>query len=328
MSFLTVSHITIHEEDGRSTLDDISFSQRRGEKVVIAGETGSGKSSLLKTIAGLIQPTHGEVVFEGNKVIGPADKLVPGHPSIAYLSQHFELPKFLRVEQILSYSNNISEDEADLVFEICRIKHLKTRKSDQLSGGEKQRIAIARLLISSPQLLLLDEPFSHLDISHKLILKSVVREIADKLKITLMLVSHDPGDTLPWADKVIVLRNGKVVQKGAPRKIYDNPVDEYVAGLFGKYNLFEKEELLSVKGIKLAATSKNWVLIRPEHISMSADKRKGIPAIVADVKFYGHHYEVEAETHAIQFTFYCYLSPPIKGDTVRLIFDQSKIAYC
>src|SRR6478752_3027013 len=98
---------------------------------------------------------------------------------------------------------------AKTVFEVCRISHLLKRKTDQLSGGEKQRIALARVLISYPKLLILDEPFSNLDLIHKNVLKSIIDDIGTQLQITCILASHDPLDTLSWADEMLVLRNGK-----------------------------------------------------------------------------------------------------------------------
>ena len=144
-------------------VDDISFSQKAFQKIAIAGETGSGKSSMLKMIAGLLQPDQGMIYFNDKHVLGPDFKLIPGHPDIAYLSQHFELRNSYRVEELLSYANKLSEEMANAIFEVCMISHLVKRRTDQLSGGERQRIAIARALIRTPKLLLLDEATSALD---------------------------------------------------------------------------------------------------------------------------------------------------------------------
>src|SRR5690606_8175730 len=166
MAFLKVNQIGVQGETDM-VLNDISFIQHQFQKVAIAGETGSGKSTLLKVVAGLAQPSSGDVWFDQKRVSGPLDQLVPGCPGIAYLSQQFELPKFLRVEQILAYANELADNEANALFDVCQINHLLKRKTDQLSGGEQQRIALAKLLITSPKLLLLDEPFSNLDMVHK-----------------------------------------------------------------------------------------------------------------------------------------------------------------
>ncbi len=220
---------------------DIIFKQRKGRNLAIAGETGSGKSNLLKIIAGLATPPAGGVYFEGAKVAGPLERLIPGQPGIAYLSQHFELWNNYHVEEVLSYSNDLSPAESANLYQLCHIGHLLQRRTDQLSGGERQRIALARLLVHPPRLLLLDEPFSNLDLIHKRTLKTVIRDSAAKFGITSILVSHDPRDILPWADELLVLRDGRIVQQGIPREVYSAPVDEYSAALLGDYTLVNGE---------------------------------------------------------------------------------------
>ena len=288
MDLLQVNQVSKKGEDN-FFLSEINFSLNRFKKLVIAGETGSGKSTLLKIIAGLIQPDKGEIIFEGEKVRGPDDTLVAGHPRIAYLSQHFELAKFLRVEQVLDYANKFSSEEFNALLEICQIDHLLKRTTDKLSGGEKQRIALCRLLIGSPKLLLLDEPFSHLDLAHKVVLKNVIEELCSELKITCILVSHDPQDTLSWADKIIVLKDGSVVQQGTSTKIYNNPVDQYTAGLFGKFNLIPASELVWLKSkIKISGSH---VLLRPEQFVITKKKVTSLKVKVSEIIFYGSHYE-------------------------------------
>lgn len=286
MTLATISHI------GKATavgfmLQDISFAISEFQKIAVAGETGSGKSTLLKIMAGLVQPDAGEVYFNNERVKGPDAQLVPGHPAIAYLSQHFDLQKFLRVEQVLQYANSISAKEAATIYSICRIDHLLQRKTDQLSGGEKQRIAIARLLISKPRLLLLDEPYSNLDMVVKSTLKQVINDIGKKLRITCVLVSHDPDDTLSWADEIIVLKEGKIVQQGVPEALYQHPINEYVAGLFGNYNILQPN-LLKVLGIK---GFPKGVLARPEHFRITK-KRDHTGWRITEIRFHGNTHEL------------------------------------
>lgn len=232
-------------------LKNIGFTLRKGQRLAIAGETGSGKSTLLKIIAGLatprtdqlapgkvpLTPAEGAVYFEGVKVAGPLERLIPGQPGIAYLSQHFELWHNYRVEEVLNYSNDLSPEEAASLYRLCHIEHLLQRRTDQLSGGERQRIALARLLVHPPRLILLDEPFSNLDMIHKRTLKKVIRDIGQKFDITTILVSHDPYDILSWAEEIIILKEGRVLQRGTPLEVYGQPHDEYVAGLLGDYTL-------------------------------------------------------------------------------------------
>jgi len=218
-------------------LDNLGFSQRKGQRLAIVGETGSGKSNLLKTIAGLLTPSAGAVYFEGARVLGPLERLIPGQPGIAYLSQHFELWNNYHVQEILSYTNDLSPQEASELYQLCHIDHLLERRTDQLSGGERQRIALARILVHPPRLLLLDEPFSNLDMIHKRILKKVIADSASRFDITCTLVSHDPRDILPWANEVLVLRDGRLIRQGPPLDVYSRPENEYTAALLGDYIL-------------------------------------------------------------------------------------------
>lgn len=284
--------------EGNFLLSGITFGQEKHEKIAIAGETGAGKSTLLKLIAGLVQPDSGDLLFEGKKVSGPEDQLVPGHPGIAYLSQHFELQKSLRVEQVLAYANATTNRISNRLFAVCQIDHLLTRRTDQLSGGEKQRVAICRLLISSPRLLLLDEPFSHLDLMHKNTLKDVIRDIGEKLRITCIMVSHDPLDTLSWAEKILVMKNGQIIQAGQPALIYHQPVNVYAGGLFGKYNLIAPESskafarLPAVKTFVLKNPGKK-IFFRPEHVKLVRKSTRAVRGTIGHITFYGSFSEVE-----------------------------------
>ncbi|RFM28348.1 ABC transporter ATP-binding protein [Deminuibacter soli] len=296
MNFLAVSGISnIHEQDGNFVIHNISFTLQQFVQLGIAGETGCGKSTLLKMIAGFAQPSAGTITFLGQKVIGPYDQLIPGHPGIVYLSQHFELPNFLTVAQVLEYVNELPEAEAFALYEICRITHLMHRRTDQLSGGEKQRIALARLLVTAPKLLMMDEPFSNLDTIHKNILKSVVRDIAERLKITCILVSHDPMDNLAWANHIIVMQKGEIVQQGTPEHIYHQPLNEYVAGLFGKYNLLTPEQAPLFANIPTLAFNGKPLFVRPEQFTITTSANKSVKGTVTRASFLGSAYELEVQ---------------------------------
>ena len=272
----------------------VSFSQQRGQRLAVAGATGSGKSTLLKMIAGLVQPDEGSVLFEGRRVSGPQETLVPGHPGIAYLSQHFELWNNYRVGEILSYNNELEDEAAAELYAICRIDQLLRRRTDQLSGGERQRIALARLLVRPPKLLLLDEPFSNLDRVHKEILRSVVGDIQDRYGVSCILISHDPPDILSWADEVLVLKEGRLVQRATPERIYRQPVDEYVAGLFGKYNRIHPALAARLGRLPGAGQGKD-LYIRPEKLTLSALGSAAAQGRVSGINFMGGYYEVEVE---------------------------------
>jgi ABC-type sugar transport system ATPase subunit len=294
MSLLNVSGIS-KKKNEEYLLKNINFIQEPSQKIAIAGSTGSGKTTLLKIIAGLIQPDEGEVLFEGIRVKGPLEKLLPGHSQIAYLSQHFELRNNYRVEELLQMANKLSHDDAELVYEVCRITHLLNRWSDELSGGEKQRISFAKALVTAPKLLLLDEPFSNLDAIHRNVLKSVITDIEERLSVTCILVSHDPVDLLSWADEIIVINQGKIIQRGSVEEIYHYPVNEYAAALFGKYNVVSPEL------VQLFPSLQNDIkrFVRSTDFRISLDQG-GIEAKVTSVSFMGSFYEMEVNTSGLQ----------------------------
>jgi ABC-type sugar transport system ATPase subunit len=290
MDFLQVADVSARG----GALKGISLIQQRKQRLAVAGETGSGKSTLLKIIAGLVQPDKGAVLLEGRRVLGPAETLVPGHPDIAYLSQDFELRNNYRVEEVLSYTNELTEEAADALYAICRIDHLLRRKTDQLSGGERQRVALARLLVRPPKLLLLDEPYSNLDRVHKEILRSVIGDILERFGMSCILISHDPPDILSWADEILVLREGRLVQKAGPERIYRQPADEYVAGLMGKYNRIHPVLAARLGRLPGAGQGKD-LLIRPEKLTLSALGSAAAQGRVTGISFVGGYYEVEVE---------------------------------
>ena len=290
MDLLTVTDLT-YAEHGQTLLHPTSFGQREGQRLALAGASGTGKSTLLQLIAGLIQPSGGAIVANGRRVLGPQDLLVPGHPGVAYLSQKSELPHSLRVEQVLRYASKRPAAEAQALYELCRIDQLLGRRTNQLSGGEQQRVALARLLLGAPRLLLLDEPFSNLDRGHKRVMQQIIEDLGTRLGITCLLVSHDAADTLPWAEEILVLHRGRLVQQGSPQQVYRQPASAYVAGLFGDYNLLRGADWQALQPTP-APTPGAALLLRPEQLALTA-AGAGLRGTVRAVRFGGSFYEVE-----------------------------------
>ncbi|MBZ5856783.1 ABC transporter ATP-binding protein [Flavihumibacter profundi] len=292
MEFLEVAGISKEGRDG-FVLQETNFVQAKSQVLAVVGETGSGKTTLLKLIGALIQPDTGNIFLEGKRVEGPNEKLIPGHPKIAYLSQHFELRNNYRVEEILSYANRLSEEDANEIYELCRISQFLKRGTDQLSGGEKQRIALARLLVGSPRLLILDEPFSNLDFQLKQLLKTVLKDLGETLQITSIISSHDPLDTLSQADEILVMQSGLIVQKGKPEEVYGHPVNEYAGAIFGRYNLIGPELAAGFPHIFPAQKAGKTLFTRPEHFQITKLGGPTIKGTVKAVYFMGNYYHVE-----------------------------------
>lgn len=294
MAFLEVAGLS-KQEKGIFTVKNIRFEQSPLERIAIAGETGSGKTTLLRMIAGLLQPDAGETLFLGERVAGPLEKLLPGHPAIAYLSQHFELRNNYRVEEELESANKITDLQAATIYSVCRIEHLLKRKTNELSGGERQRIVLAKLLTTNPRLLLLDEPFSNLDNIHKSVIKSVIDDIGERLQVSCMLVSHDAQDVLSWANRILVMKEGTIVQQGTPEEIYQQPLNEYVAGLLGDFVLIRDHSSDLYQSVKAMAAGKN-VLIRPENIRMAENGSPAFKGIIQKKLFRGGYYQLQVKS--------------------------------
>jgi ABC-type sulfate/molybdate transport systems ATPase subunit len=278
--------------DKKPLLANISFNLPERQKLAVAGATGSGKTSLLKIIAGLTEATDGLVLFAGDKVKGPSEKLLPGHPEVAYLSQHFGLRNHYRVVEILEMASRVEGTAVSAICRLCRIDHLLTRWTHQLSGGEKQRIALARLLVTSPRVLLLDEPYSNLDPFHKNILKEVIDDLSRRLSVTCVLVSHDPLDILSWADKILILKNGELIQQGTPQQVFKQPVDEYAAGLFGKYFTLNEELKNSFAHFGETTLSYSTKFFRPADFKL-VEAGNGVKGEVVELNFMGNFYEAK-----------------------------------
>ncbi len=320
MSFLEVKDV-YKQHGARVAVDHVNFQMQKGQKIAIAGETGSGKSTLLKIIGGFLQPDSGKVLFENKKVSGPLEKLVPGHHAIAYLSQHFELRNNYAVHELLEMASKIEDSDAQQIFSVCQIEHLLHRRTNELSGGEKQRIVLAMQLIKKPKLLLLDEPFSNLDAIHEQTIKQVIHDVSEAFQTSCIMVSHDGKDVLSWADEIMVMKDGVVVQQATPSVIYHQPVDLYCAGLFGAYNIISSE---LIELFNLSASEKS-ACIRPEKIVVAAT---GIRATVENVMYYGSYdmLQVKILNSVLQIKAVADLYQ--KNDMLFIQLHQSNVFYC
>nr|WP_294906361.1 ABC transporter ATP-binding protein [uncultured Lacibacter sp.] len=310
MAFLEVKGL--HKKEGDTVaVKDISFTQQAFQKIGIAGETGSGKTTLLKMVAGLEQPDAGEAFFLDEKVLGPWDQLIPGHKGIGYLSQHFELRNNYWVDDFLEMANKLTPEQAMQIYTVCQVEHLLRRRTHQLSGGEKQRIALARLLTGSPKLLILDEPFSNLDFLHKQTMKQVIHDLGDQLGITCIMVSHEPADLLAWADTLLLLKDGVIVQQGTAQEVYLQPANEYAAGLLGDYSLVDAAALHLT-----AAASGKKLFLRPHQLQVSTNGIASVKGIVEAIQYRGAYMLLDVVLQQQHF-FILHTGPvPQKGEVV------------
>ena len=240
---LTVRDISFSYID-TPNLNSISFSLTKGKNLALIGESGCGKSTLLKLIYGLYDLDEGQIFWNDIEVLGPKFHLIPGMPFMKYLAQDFDLMPFITVaENVGKYLSNFypEEKKARIVelLEIVEMTEYANVKAKFLSGGQMQRVALARVLALEPEVLLLDEPFSHIDNFRKNSLRRKLFGYLKEQQITCIVATHDSTDVLAFADEVAIIKDGKIIESGIPKFIYDNPRDKYVASLFGDVNEIE-----------------------------------------------------------------------------------------
>jgi ABC-type sulfate/molybdate transport systems ATPase subunit len=265
------------------TITNLSLSLQKGNNLAVIGESGCGKSTLLKLIYGLYDLEEGQIFWNDIEVLGPKFNLVPGMDFMKYLAQDFDLMPFITVaENVGKYLSNINSEKkwqrVSELLEIVEMNEFANVKAKNLSGGQMQRVAIARVLALEPEVLLLDEPFSHIDNFRK---NSLRRRLFAYLKengITCIVATHDSTDVLSFADEVLVLQKGTIIEQGAPKFIYENPKTNYVASLFGDVN-----EILIDGKVQF---------VYPHQLEVVEES--GVKVEVQNSYFRGSHYLIEA----------------------------------
>ncbi|MDO6800978.1 ABC transporter ATP-binding protein [Wenyingzhuangia sp. 1_MG-2023] len=286
---LKIKDVSFGYSNDITVLEDITLLVKAGEYVALLGESGCGKSTLLELIYGLMDIEKGAIFYNDEKLRGPKYNLIPGHPFMKYLAQDFSLMPFTTVaENVGEFLSNIYKDKKNArVFELLEVvdmvkfAHIKVKN---LSGGQKQRVAIARVLAKEPKILLLDEPFSHIDNFRKNNLRRRLFGYLKSQNISCIVATHDSTDALSFADRVHIIRDKKIIASGLPDEIYNHPKTKYIASFFNEVNEIPYE-LLNIE--------KNGnAILYPEQIKIVTDS--AIKATVKSSFFKGNHYLIEA----------------------------------
>jgi len=219
----------------------VSFKLLSGELVGLVGKSGAGKSSLLKILAGFLQSNDGKVLFDGTELPSVSSLLIPGYKKIALVNQDFKLDPYHSVEEniresILNLPNDKREKRVKKMLRLLELTHIAGHKANQISGGEQQRLALARAISVKPDFLLLDEPFGHLDPRLRNKLKEYLLRIREEENTGILLVSHDEHDILGLCDSVCTLKNGVLSKKQIPEELYYNLSNTIQATIFGHVN--------------------------------------------------------------------------------------------
>ncbi|RXG18001.1 ABC-type Fe3+/spermidine/putrescine transport system ATPase subunit [Leeuwenhoekiella aestuarii] len=228
----------------KTVLKNLNFSVEKGKHISILGESGCGKSTLLKIIYGLLHVEHGSIFWKEQELLGPDFNLVPGEPFIKYLAQDFDLMPFISVGDNIGkhLSRRFMQHRKERIAELLEVVDM-TAFADVhvklLSGGQKQRVALARAIAKEPELLLLDEPFSHIDNFRRNALRRNLYAYLKKEGITCITATHDSEEALSFSDEIKMMRDGTFIQTATPETLFQNPKDAYVASFFGDVNSLE-----------------------------------------------------------------------------------------
>jgi putative spermidine/putrescine transport system ATP-binding protein len=239
---LRYENVSFTYPGAKTGIFDISLEIGKGELLAIIGASGSGKSTILKLLAGFVSPDQGRVVIDGKDV----SAFSPEARRLGVVFQNYALFPHMRLWENVAYPlkvRGVSKTERrNRAVEMLERVGMKSRADDlpaALSGGQQQRVALARALVFEPQGLLLDEPLSALDASLRVEMRDEILRVQRASGIATLLVTHDQEEALSIADKIAVMRDGRLIQLGTPRELYETPADAYVAGFVGQSNLWE-----------------------------------------------------------------------------------------
>lgn len=258
---LKISNVSFSYKKGAKAINNFNLEVRKGSFTTLLGESGCGKTTILKLISGFLQPDSGIIEIDGIN----QNKVEPDKRKIAFVFQNYALFPHLTVKHNILYGVKNKKNENNYkIFEdtvkSLNLDALLTRFPHELSGGQQQRVALARSLVLNPKILLMDEPLSSLDTKLREKVRDELKEIQQKLKITTIYVTHDREEALSLSDKIAVIHDGKILQEGSPKELYFYPKNQYTADFIGHANFLKNNE--------------NTFLVRPQWFALSEDEQQ------------------------------------------------------
>jgi ABC-type Fe3+/spermidine/putrescine transport system ATPase subunit len=262
-------------------LKTISFEVKEGDHVSIIGESGSGKSTLLKLLYGTYDLDEGSISWKNQAILGPKYNLIIGPEYMKYVAQEFDLMPFTSVSENIGefLSNFYPEEKQERIAELLKVVELEPwakTKVKLLSGGQKQRVALARAIAKQPEILLLDEPFSHIDNFKKRSLRRSLFQYLKEKNITCIVATHDQDDVISFSDRMIVLHESKVLANDSPKNLYDTPKYKLIASFFGEFNEIKGHGIIYANQLKVV-------------------EKSNLKAVVKQSYFKGYYYLIEGD---------------------------------
>jgi spermidine/putrescine ABC transporter ATP-binding subunit len=292
-------------------IDGIDLDIRENEFFALLGASGSGKTTLLRMLAGFEMPDAGQIILDGKDV----SHIPPNHRPVNLMFQSYALFPHMSVFQNIAYGLEMDKlpkaqikSRVNEILDVIQLGDLAKRKPDQLSGGQRQRVALARALIKRPRLLLLDEPLGALDKKLRGQMQLELKRIQHEFGITFIIVTHDQEEALVMADRVAILKDGKLLQSGTPREIYEHPSSRFAADFIGVMNFFPVHEAdgkliamdgsVITAGTPMSAGQKGVTAIRPERLSLTAGAENSTTGTVIATAYHGLDLQVHLKTPA------------------------------
>ncbi len=270
-----------------AAVDGVDLSIAEGEFFALLGPSGCGKTTLMRLLAGFEAPDAGRILLDGQDIAA----LPPHRRPVHMMFQSYALFPHLTVVQNIAFGlrrQGMARAQAaarvDEMLDLVRLEGLGGRRPDQLSGGQQQRVALARALAPRPRILLLDEPMAALDRKLREETQLELVALQRRLGLTFLIVTHDQDEAMVVADRLAVMRAGRIVQAGTPREVYERPASRYVAEFLGEANV-------------LTAPGGGWIAVRPERIALSSAAGGGaLPGRVRDLAYFGDRTRFVVET--------------------------------
>src|SRR6201996_8735591 len=287
---ITANHLIKTFGPEARVVDDVSFTIQPGEMFFLLGPSGCGKTTVLRMLAGFVEPDKGDILFDQKRMNG----IAPQDRNTAMVFQNYAIWPHLSIYENVAYGPRAHRLGTDAVrqrvnqsLRVVRLEDLAQRKPAQLSGGQQQRVALARALAVEPNLILLDEPLSNLDARLRLELRAELLRIHRETRTTCLYVTHDQEEALSLADRVAVMNRGRIEQVGTPREIYEKPANEFTERFLGELNVVAAESPLAAA---LRGPAQRRIAFRPEAAQLGGD---GIAAMVKHATYLGSKTELQ-----------------------------------
>ncbi|WP_030436967.1 ABC transporter ATP-binding protein [Actinoplanes subtropicus] len=326
---------------GKDALSGLSLEIRKGEFIALLGPSGCGKSTALNCLAGLLPLSEGSIWQDDKRL----DTLPPERRGFGMVFQSYALFPHLSVRKNVAFGLQMRRlprtevrRRTDEAIRLVRLEEHATKLPGQLSGGQQQRVAIARAVVLEPSLVLMDEPLSNLDAKLRLEMRTEIRRLHQSLGLTTVYVTHDQEEALSMADRLVVLRDGRVQQVGAPEELHTRPANRHVADFMGYRNLLPMRVVsaspafvevegggMTLRGTaigELTAGDEAMAGVRPEDLRLGEG---GVPATVEVVEYQGRELAVEARTEQGTMLHLRAAERPSPGDKISVVADPARV---